>query len=184
VACALEKILGDKLVMHTKEQCTHRLSGRVDQDIEIRILAANPEHVVWLPGQALQSRFHFCSELDRISQSSAARVSEQTPFGGRIVHGTITLGLIAPVIGMQLPGKGCVLLSIGGLFSRPVTIGDIVTAHAEVVEKDEKRRCVKLALRFTNQRGEEVANGEAVVKPPRRRTGWPAGNGPAPSREP
>ena len=89
-----------------------------------------------------------------------------TPFGGRIAHGTITLGMIAPVIGMQLPGKGCVLLGIGGSFFKPVKIGDTIKASATVVEKDERRGFVKMALAFTNQRQELVASGDALVKPP------------------
>lgn len=89
-----------------------------------------------------------------------------TPFGGRIAHGTITLGMIAPVIGMQLPGKGCVLLGIGGNFFKPVKIGDTIKACATVVEKDERRGFVKMALAFTNQRQELVASGDALVKPP------------------
>lgn len=91
--------------------------------------------------------------------------ASETPFGGRIAHGTITLGLIAPVIGMQLPGRGCVLLGIGSSFHKPVKIGDTITARAEVVSKDETRRFVKMALSFTNQRQEVVATGDALVKP-------------------
>lgn len=94
--------------------------------------------------------------------------ARQTPFGGRIAHGTITLGLIAPVIGMQLPGKGCVLLGISGSFHKPVKIGDTIRASARVTEKDEKRKFIKLELSYTNQRQETVAMGEALVKPPPR----------------
>ena len=88
-----------------------------------------------------------------------------TVFGGRIAHGTITLGLSAPVIGMKLPGQGCALVSISSDFIRPVKIGDTITAFAEVVAKDAAKRVVELSLRFTNQRGEDVAIGNARVKP-------------------
>jgi 3-hydroxybutyryl-CoA dehydratase len=91
-----------------------------------------------------------------------------TVFGGRIAHGTITLGLIAPVIGMKLPGKGCVLTSISSEFLRPVRIGDTVTALARVESKDADRRIVTLALTFTNQRQETVATGSAKASPKKR----------------
>jgi acyl dehydratase len=48
-----------------------------------------------------------------------------------------------------------------------VKIGDTITASATVSTKDEKRRNVSMTLRFVNQRGEEVALGEARVKPPK-----------------
>jgi acyl dehydratase len=97
--------------------------------------------------------------------------AKSTIFGGRIAHGTITLGLIAPVIGMKLPGQGSVLLEITSKFFKPVKIGDTITASANVSTKDEKRRNVSMTLRFVNQRGEEVALGEARVKPPKGTTG-------------
>lgn len=94
--------------------------------------------------------------------------AKNTVFGGRIAHGTITLGLIAPVIGMKLPGQGCALVSISSDFIRPVKIGDSITASAEVVAKDASKRTVELALRFTNQHSEDVAVGHARVKPKKK----------------
>jgi 3-hydroxybutyryl-CoA dehydratase len=91
--------------------------------------------------------------------------AKQTVFGGRIAHGTITLGLSAPVIGMKLPGQGCVLVSIASDFIRPVRIGDSITALAQVVGKNPETRTVDLSLTFTNQRNEAVAAGTARVKP-------------------
>jgi 3-hydroxybutyryl-CoA dehydratase len=91
--------------------------------------------------------------------------ARRTVFGGRIAHGTITLGLSAPIIGMKLPGQGCALLSISADFVRPVKIGDTITTVAEVVAKDDVKRVIELSLKFTNQRNEDVAIGNARVKP-------------------
>jgi len=91
--------------------------------------------------------------------------AKKTSFGGRIAHGTITLGLIAPVIGMQLPGQGCILLNISGSFYCPVKIGDTITARATVKAKDYDKKFVTLSLSFNNQNGEQVSTGEALVKP-------------------
>lgn len=96
-----------------------------------------------------------------------AEFAKTTKFGERIAHGPLTLGLIAPVIGMELPGKGCVLISLTGNFHKPVKIGDTVTARAEVAEKLEDKKMIRLALSYKNQRGEEVVTGEALVRPPR-----------------
>lgn len=96
-----------------------------------------------------------------------AEFAKTTKFGERIAHGPLTLGFIAPVIGMELPGRGCVLISLTGNFHKPVKIGDTVTARAEVAEKLEDKKMIRLALSFKNQRGEEVVTGEALVRPPR-----------------
>ena len=98
-----------------------------------------------------------------------AEFAKKTYFGERVAHGPISLGLIAPVIGMQLPGPGCILLSLSGDFKAPVKIGDTVTARAEVAEKIADKKTIRLALSFKNQRGEEVISGEAVVSPVRTR---------------
>ena len=89
----------------------------------------------------------------------------RTRFGSRVAHGPITMGMIAPVIGMNLPGPGCILMTLNAEFKKPVKPGDTITARAEVIAKHEDKRYVDLALRYTNQRGEDVIVGSAKVKP-------------------
>ncbi len=92
--------------------------------------------------------------------------AKRTPFGTRIAHGALPQSLIAPVLGMKLPGLGTVALEITVRFKAPTYFGDTITAVGEVVEKLEKRRWVKMALRWTNQKDELVAEGSALVMPP------------------
>jgi 3-hydroxybutyryl-CoA dehydratase len=89
----------------------------------------------------------------------------KTRFGSRIAHGPIAMGMIAPVIGMNLPGPGCILMTLNAEFKKPVKPGDTVTARAEVTAKHEDKRYIDLTLRYTNQRGEDVIVGSARVKP-------------------
>jgi len=91
-----------------------------------------------------------------------------TPFGTRIAHGALPQCLIAPVLGTILPGLGTIALEISTRFRSPTFFGDTVTATAEVIEKMENKKRVRLALLWTNQRGETIATGEAVVIPPPR----------------
>ncbi len=91
-----------------------------------------------------------------------------TPFGKRIAHGALPQCLIAPVLGTKLPGLGTIALEITTRFRSPTFFGDTITAEAEVVEKLEEKRRVRLKLLWTNQRGETVATGEALVIPPPR----------------
>jgi 3-hydroxybutyryl-CoA dehydratase len=94
--------------------------------------------------------------------------AKETVFGTRIAHGALPQSLIAPVLGMKLPGLGTILVEITCRFKRPTYFGDTVTATATVAEKIEKTKWVRLKLKWTNQRGESVAEGEAVVVPPQK----------------
>lgn len=89
-----------------------------------------------------------------------------TPFGKRIAHGGLPQCLIAPVLGTKLPGLGTIALEITTRFRAPTFFGDTITATAEVIEKIDAKRRIKLSLLWTNQRGETVGTGEALVIPP------------------
>jgi 3-hydroxybutyryl-CoA dehydratase len=91
-----------------------------------------------------------------------------TPFGKRIAHGALPQSLIAPVLGMKLPGLGTIALEVTARFKAPTFFGDTVTATAEVLEKLEEKRRVRMRLLWTNQRGETVATGEALVIPSKK----------------
>jgi len=67
---------------------------------------------------------------------------------------------------MKLPGMGTVLVEITCRFKAPTFFGDTITATAEVKEKIEDKRWVRMKLIWTNQREEVIAEGEAVVIPP------------------
>jgi len=89
-----------------------------------------------------------------------------TRFKGRIVHGILTSGLVSAVIGMKLPGPGCLYLSQTLNFLAPVKIGDEITARAEIIEVISEKR-LRLRTQCFNQRNEAVIDGEAVISPPR-----------------
>jgi 3-hydroxybutyryl-CoA dehydratase len=92
--------------------------------------------------------------------------ARQTPFKRRIAHGALPQSLIAPVLGMQLPGPGTIVVEIRCRFKAPTYFGDTITAKATVAEKIPEKKRVRMALTWTNQRGETIADGEALVIPP------------------
>jgi 3-hydroxybutyryl-CoA dehydratase len=92
--------------------------------------------------------------------------ARKTPFKTRIAHGGLPQSLIAPVLGMKLPGLGTIAVEISCRFKAPVFFGDTITASARVVEKIEKKQWIRMALSWTNQHGKSIAEGEAVVMPP------------------
>jgi 3-hydroxybutyryl-CoA dehydratase len=87
-------------------------------------------------------------------------------FGGRIAHGMLSAGFISACIAMRLPGPGTIYLTQSLKFTRPVRIGDTVTARVEVLEWHEAKRRARLATTCRNQHGEVVIDGEALVMVP------------------
>lgn len=92
--------------------------------------------------------------------------AKTTPFGTRIAHGALPQSLIAPVLGMKLPGLGTIALEITVRFKAPTYFGDTITAKATVSEKLEDKKWVRLDCEFTNQHGKIIATGSALVIPP------------------
>src|SRR6266542_4245976 len=88
-----------------------------------------------------------------------------TMFKEPIAPGIWTAGLISAVIGTRLPGPGAIYLSQDLKFLRPVKLGDVIRARVEVLETNRERNRVRLKTVCTNQRGEEVLTGEALVMP-------------------
>jgi len=89
-----------------------------------------------------------------------------TPFGTRIAHGALPQSLIAPVLGMKLPGLGTVAVEITVRFKAPTLLGDTITATGEVIEKLAEKKWIKMGLTWTNQNDEKIAEGRALVIPP------------------
>ncbi len=89
-----------------------------------------------------------------------------TRFKKPIVPGMWTAGLISAVLGTKLPGPGSIYVSQQITFTRPVYVGDAITARVEVVERMVERRRVRLTTVCVNQRGEDVLVGEALLSPP------------------
>jgi 3-hydroxybutyryl-CoA dehydratase len=92
--------------------------------------------------------------------------AERSRFGGRIAHGMLSAGFISAVLAMRLPGPGTIYLSQSLRFLRPVRIGDTVTARVEVAELMPARRRVRLLTTCSNQQGEALVEGEALVMVP------------------
>lgn len=86
--------------------------------------------------------------------------ANETRFGDRIVHGTLVGGLISAALA-RLPGL-TIYLSESLEFKGPAFIGTTLTAHCEIVEDLGQER-YRLTTRVTNQDGEELIDGEAVV---------------------
>jgi acyl dehydratase len=84
-------------------------------------------------------------------------------FGGIIVQGGVTSGLLNAVVAEDLPGPGTVFLHVDWDFKAPVRPGDEITAEVEVLEAREDKPLTKLRTTITNQDGTIVLDGSALV---------------------
>ena len=84
-------------------------------------------------------------------------------FGGLIVQGGVTSGLLNAVVAEDLPGPGSVFLHVDWDFKAPVRPGDEITAEVEVLEAREDKPLTKLRTTIVNQDGTIVLDGSALV---------------------
>ena len=89
--------------------------------------------------------------------------ARRTRFGGLIVQGGITTGLLNALVAMDMPGPGSVFVSQSWRFPRPVYIGDTIRAEATVTAVHEGRPMADIDFVIKNQSGDEVLTGEATV---------------------
>jgi acyl dehydratase len=84
-------------------------------------------------------------------------------FGGIIVQGGVTSGLLNAVVAEDLPGPGSVFLHVDWKFTAPVSPGDEITAEVEALEVREDKPITKLRTTVSKQDGTVVLDGTALV---------------------
>ena len=84
-------------------------------------------------------------------------------FGGIIVQGGVTSGLLNALVAEDLPGPGSVFLHVDWNFRAPVRPGDEITAEAEVIDARADKPIYTLRTTITNQDGTVVLDGTALV---------------------
>jgi acyl dehydratase len=89
--------------------------------------------------------------------------AERSRFGGIIVQGGVTSGLLNAVVAEDLPGPGSVFLHVDWSFTAPVRPGDEITAEVEVLEAREDKPITRLRTTITTADGTVVLDGTALV---------------------
>ena len=92
-----------------------------------------------------------------------AAAAAHSRFGGLIVQGGVTSGLLNAVVAEDLPGPGSVFLHVDWSFKAPVRPGDEITAEVEVLEARADKPLTKLRTTIVNQDGTVVLDGSAMV---------------------
>ena len=86
-----------------------------------------------------------------------------TRFGRRIAHGMLSGAFISAVLGNEFKERKIVYLSQTMKFIAPVFIDDTVTTSGTVIRIRDDKGIVTLETVCTNQAGEVLVKGEAVV---------------------
>ena len=87
----------------------------------------------------------------------------KTRFGRLIAQGGLATGLLRALVAMELPGAGSVFVRQSWKFPKPAYVGDTITAVGTVKTVQAKRRMAEMEFRVTNQNGDVVLEGDALV---------------------
>jgi len=100
---------------------------------------------------------------DRNPLHYAGEAAARSRFGGVVVQGGVTSGLLNAVVAEDLPGPGSVFLHVDWSFKAPVRPGDEITAEVEVLEARTDKPLTRLRTTIVNQEGTVVLDGTALV---------------------
>ena len=86
-----------------------------------------------------------------------------TPFGGLIVQGGATSGILNALVAEDLPGPGTVFLGIEWKFVKAVRVGETITGRVTITSvRDDKPICT-LETDVVNAAGELCLTGSATT---------------------
>ncbi len=86
------------------------------------------------------------------------RFANRTPYGSRLVHGGLLVGLVNSVLS-RLTGPGYVLMGQEVRFSAAVRIGEEVRVRAEVIRVREDKRIVSAETHVYRPGGDSAFRG-------------------------
>jgi acyl dehydratase len=109
---------------------------------------------------------HFLEAFDdRSPMHVDAAYARAAGFPAPVAHGAILNGFVSHFVGMVLPGRRSLLLTVDLRFDTPSYPGDRLRLAATVSQKVDAQRVVVLTLRFRNvTRGTTAATGRAQVR--------------------
>ena len=85
-------------------------------------------------------------------------------FKGHAAFGMLTASFYSTVAGMYLPGKYSLIQSFDEIsFMKPVFVGDELTVNAEVIDKDEALKMIRLKIIIKNQDNKKVSRAKMKV---------------------
>ena len=92
-----------------------------------------------------------------------AALAARSPFGGLIVQGGVTSGLLNAVVAEDLPGPGTVFLGTEWRFLKAVRVGEEIVAEVEVLSRRDDKPICTLRTTVRNAAGEDCLTGTATT---------------------
>ncbi len=132
-----------------------------------RTLAGRPA----LGSRAERSRTTTMRDVEMFTEMTGDRnpihydleLASGSPFGGLVVQGGVTTGLLNAVVAEDLPGPGTVFLETNWRFVKAVRVGETITASVKVEHvRDDKPIC-KLETVVCNASEEVCVVGTATT---------------------
>ena len=90
-------------------------------------------------------------------------LAKSTPFGGLIVQGGVTSGLLNAVVAENLPGPGTVFLGVEWRFVKAVKAGETITACVEITSVREDKPICTLKTVVRDASGADCLTGTATT---------------------
>ena len=90
-------------------------------------------------------------------------LATKSPFGGLIVQGGVTTGLLNAVVAEDLPGPGTVFLETNWRFVQAVRVGETITASVTVEHVREDKPICRLETIVRNADGQTCVVGTATT---------------------
>ena len=91
------------------------------------------------------------------------QLAKDSLFGGLIVQGGVTTGILNALVAEDLPGPGTVFLGMELKFVKAVYVGDTITGRVELTSVREDKPICTMAVNVTNQKGELCLSGVATT---------------------
>jgi len=90
-------------------------------------------------------------------------LAEQSVFGGLVVQGGVTSGLLNAIVAEDLPGPGTVFLGVEWKFTKAVGIDEEIVGEVEILEVRGDKPICKIATTIRNAAGDVCLSGTATT---------------------
>jgi acyl dehydratase len=90
-------------------------------------------------------------------------LAKRSIFGGLIVQGGVTSGILNAIVAEDLPGPGTVFLSVEWKFENAVFVGDLIVGRIEVLTVRQDKPICTLVTTVRNQVGTICLSGRATT---------------------
>jgi acyl dehydratase len=132
-----------------------------------RTLAGKPT----LGARAERSRTTTMRDVEMFTEMTGDRnpihydseLAAESPFGGLIVQGGVTTGLLNAVVAEDLPGPGTVFLETSWRFTKAVRVGETIFARVTVEHVREDKPICRLETIVRNADGDTCVVGTATT---------------------